>query len=447
MTNQKQIRLADHFDYGKLLRFTGHSIMTMIFTSIYGIVDGFFVSNYAGAVPFAALNLVMPLLMMIAAFGFMFGAGGVALVSLKLGQKKRREANEIFSLITYALLALGVTLSLIGYVLAPAAATLLGATEDLLPHSILYARISMISITAFMLQHFFQSFLIAAERPRMGFLITLAAGLVNMLLDFVFVAGLGMGLAGAAWATVVSELIGGLIPLLFFLLPNRTSLRLGRTRWNPRALVKTCSNGSSEFLSNAAASMVGMLYNRQLLNYMGTNGIAAYGVIMYVNFIFVGIFFGYAMGVSPVISYQYGARNREELTNLFRRSLVLVSGASLILTILAELFAGLLARIFVGYDPVLYELTVYGMRVYDLAFLFMGLNVFGSALFTALGNGKLSALLSLVRSVLLQVLLILFLPILLGGRSLWMIAVLVELGTLLLTCTMVIRSRFKYQIY
>ena len=447
MTNQKQIRLADHFDCGKLLRFTGHSIMTMIFTSIYGIVDGFFVSNYAGAVPFAALNLVMPLLMMIAAFGFMFGAGGVALVSLKLGQKKRREANEIFSLITYALLALGVTLSLIGYVMAPAAATLLGATEDLLPHSILYARISMISITAFMLQHFFQSFLIAAERPRMGFLITLAAGLVNMVLDFVFVAGLGMGLAGAAWATVVSELIGGLIPLLFFLLPNRTSLRLGRTRWNPRALTKTCSNGSSEFLSNAAASIVGMLYNRQLLNYMGTNGIAAYGVIMYVNFIFVGIFFGYAMGVSPVISYQYGARNREELTNLFRRSLVLVSGASLILTLFAELFAGLLARIFVGYDPVLYELTVYGMRVYDLAFLFMGLNVFGSALFTALGNGKLSALLSLVRSVLLQVLLILFLPLLLGGRSLWMIAVLVELGTLLLTCTMVIRSRFKYQLY
>lgn len=447
MAEKRTISLADHFDDRKLLRFTSHSIMAMIFTSIYGIVDGFFVSNYAGAVAFAALNLVMPLLMMIAAVGFMFGTGGVALVSLKLGQKEEKQANEIFSLITCTLLTLGILLSLTGYLFAPQAAMLLGASEELLPYSVLYARISMISMTAFMLQHFFQSFLIAAERPRMGFWITVIAGLINMILDYVFVAGFGLGLAGAAWATVISEWMGGLIPLVFFLLPDRTPLRLGRIRWRPRALIKTCTNGSSEFLSNAAASLVGMLYNRQLLFYMGTNGIAAYGVIMYVNFVFAGIFFGYAMGVSPIISYQYGAKNWTELRNIFQRSLALLIKAGLGLTLLAELSAGLLAGIFVGYDSDLYALTVHGMRVYDTAFLFMGFNVFGSALFTALGNGKVSALLSLVRSVLLQVSLILLLPLFLGGDSLWMIAFFVEMGALVLTGSFLMRYRKKYRLY
>ena len=302
-------------------------------------------------------------------------------------------------------------------------------------------------MTAFMLQHFFQSFLIAAERPRMGFWITVIAGVTNMILDYVFVAGFGLGLAGAAWATVGSELVGGLVPLVFFILPNKTPLRLGKTGWMPWALVKTCTNGSSEFLSNAAASFIGMLYNRQLLCYMGTNGIAAYGVIMYVNFIFVGIFFGYAMGVSPIISYQYGARNQAELRNLFRRSLSLLAGASLILTLLAELSAGLLAGIFVGYNPQLYALTVHGMRIYSVAYLFMGFNIFGSALFTALGNGKVSAVLSLVRSVLLQVVLVLLLPLILGGTSLWMIAALVETGAILLTGFLVTRYREKYRLY
>ena len=447
MADRKAISLADHFDDRKLLHFTSHSILTMIFTSIYGIVDGFFVSNYAGEVAFAALNLVMPLLMLIAAVGFMFGTGGVALVSLKLGQKEERQAKEIFSLTTYTLMVLGILLSLLGYLFAPQAAVLLGASEELIPYSVLYARISMVSMTAFMLQHFFQSFLIAAERPRMGFWITVIAGVTNMILDYVFVAGFGLGLAGAAWATVGSELVGGLVPLVFFTLPNKTPLRLGKTGWMPWALVKTCTNGSSEFLSNAAASFIGMLYNRQLLCYMGTNGIAAYGVIMYVNFIFVGIFFGYAMGVSPIISYQYGARNQAELRNLFRRSLSLLTGASLILTLLAELSAGLLAGIFVGYNPQLYALTVHGMRIYSVAYLFMGFNIFGSALFTALGNGKVSAILSLVRSVLLQVVLVLLLPLILGGTSLWMIAALVETGAILLTGFLVARYREKYRLY
>lgn len=447
MTQREAIRLSDHFDYKRLLRFTGPSILTMIFASIYSIVDGYFVSNYAGAIPFAALNIMMPFLMILAAVGFMFGSGGTALVSLKLGQKKVKEANEIFSLITYVLIAIGLVTSVIGYVITPQVAKILGATEELMPYSILYARINMIGNLPFMLQHLFQSFLITAEKPKMGFRVTVAAGVTNIFLDFLLVGVLGLGLAGAAWATVISQTVGGVIPLIYFLLPNSSVLRLGRICRSLPALLRTCSNGSSEFLSNASASIVGMLLNRQLLTYMGTNGVAAYGVIMYVNFVFVGIYFGFAMGVSPVIGYHYGADNREELRNLFRRCLVLIASAGVILTILAEVFAGLLAKIFVGYDPELYSLTVSGMRIYDLAFVMMGLNVLGSALFTSLSNGKISALLSLIRSVVLQVSLILILPLIFGGQSLWAVVIAVETGTLLVTWRMIVRYRSKYHYY
>ncbi|MCR4629178.1 MAG: MATE family efflux transporter [Clostridium sp.] len=447
MTQREAIRLSDHFDYKRLLRFTGPSILTMIFASIYSIVDGYFVSNYAGAIPFAALNIMMPFLMILAAVGFMFGSGGTALVSLRLGQKKVKEANEVFSLITYVLIAIGIVTSVIGYVITPQVAKILGATEELMPYSILYARINMIGNLPFMLQHLFQSFLITAEKPKMGFRVTVAAGVTNIFLDFLLVGVLGLGLAGAAWATVISQTVGGVIPLIYFLLPNSSVLRLGRICRSLPALLRTCSNGSSEFLSNASASIVGMLLNNQLLAYMGTNGVAAYGVIMYVNFVFVGIYFGFAMGVSPVIGYHYGAGNREELRNLFRRCLILTASAGIILTVLAEVFAGILAKIFVGYDPVLYILTVSGMRIYDLSFVMMGLNVLGSALFTSLGNGKVSALLSLIRSVVLQVSLILIFPLIFGGQSLWAVVVAVETGTLLVTWRMIVRYRSKYHYY
>ena len=410
-------------------------------------MDGYFVSNYAGAVPFAALNIMMPFLMIIAAIGFMFGSGGTALVAMKLGQQKPKEANEIFSLITYTLIILGTVFSILGYIFTPQAAAVLGVTEELMPYSILYSRINMFGMTAFMLQYMFQSFLITAERPKMGFWITVAAGITNIILDYYLVGVLKTGLAGAAWATVISQIVGGVIPLIYFLMPNKSKLRFGKTRWKPNALFRTCTNGSSEFLSNAASSIVGMLYNHQLLKYIGTNGVAAYGVIMYVNFIFAGIYFGYAMGVSPIIGYHYGANNKDELKNLFTRSLRLLVGTGVILTAIAELTAGILAKIFVGYDEELLAITVRGMRIYDIAFIMMGVNVFGSALFTALNNGKISALLSLVRSVVLEISMILLLPVIFGGQSLWAIVVVVELGSLMLTIAMMVKYRRYYKYY
>ncbi|MGN1382785.1 MAG: MATE family efflux transporter, partial [Eubacterium sp.] len=336
-TKKTAIQLSDHFTAEKMLRFTLPSIVMMIFTSIYGMVDGYFVSNYVGAVPFASLNLVMPFIMILSAVGFMFGTGGTALVSMTLGMGEHRRANEIFSLLTYLLIACGAALGAVGFAIAPWMSRILGATPEMLPYASQYIRINMIGIPFFMLQNLFQSFLVAAERPRLGLRVTVLAGCTNMVLDWLFVGVCGFGLGGAAAATVLSQVVGGMVPLLYFLLPNGTILRLGKTHMDGGAVFKACTNGASEFLSNCASSIVGMLYNHQLLRYIGTDGVAAYGVIMYVNFIFVGIYFGYSMGIAPVVGYHYGAGNREELRGLFRRSLKMIFAAAVLLTLLAEI--------------------------------------------------------------------------------------------------------------
>jgi putative MATE family efflux protein len=443
-TSKRPIQLSDHFTYTKMIRFTMPSILMMIFTSIYGMVDGFFVSNYVGAIPFAALNLTMPFIMILSAVGFMFGTGGTALVAMILGMKNDEKANATFSLLTYTLFGCGVLLAVLGALLAPWICRVLGATAAMLPYSVLYIRISMISLPFFMLQHLFQSFLVTAEKPKLGLVVTLIAGCANMILDWLFVGILGWGLAGAAAATVVSEITGGLIPLIYFLLPNDSLLRLGRTHMDGKAIRRACTNGSSEFLTNCASSIVGMLFNLQLMHYAGASGVAAYGVIMYVNFIFVGIYFGYTMGIAPVIGYHYGACNEDELKGLFRQSIRMLLAASLALTVIAELTAVPLVQIFVGYDDALMHLTVRGFRLYTIAFLFMGFNIFGSGFFTALNNGLISAVISAIRSLVLQLICIYLLPYLLGTDGLWLVAVATDGLCMILTVCLWIRFRKVY---
>ena len=443
-SKRQPIQLSDHFSYGKMIRFTLPSICMMIFTSIYGIVDGFFVSNYVGAVPFAALNLAMPFIMILSAFGFMFGSGGTALVSMRLGMGEKQRANETFSLLTYVLLVSGIVLGIVGTAIAPWICRLLGATEEMMPYAVQYTRINMLSLPLFMLQRMFQSFMITAERPHMGLVVTVISGCTNMVLDWLFVGVFSWGLAGAAYATVISEYVGGLIPLVFFLMPNNSPLRLGKTHFHWHDIVKASTNGSSEFLSVSASSIIGMLYNLQLLRYACTDGVAAYGVIMYVNFVFTGIYFGYTMGISPVIGFHYGAENEDELKNLFKRSAKMLITASVVITILSELASRLLVGIFVGYDPELMALTVRGFRIYSIAFLFMGINIFGSGFFTALNNGGISAMLSVTRSLGLQLISIYLLPYLLGTDGLWLVVVVSDGLCLLLTIYMLARYRKKY---
>lgn len=438
------IRLSDHFSYRRLMHFVLPSILMMIVTSVYSIVDGFFVSNFVGKNPFAAVNLIMPLIMALGAFGFMIGTGGSALVAKTLGEGHREKANQYFSMLIYVTVVVGVVLSAVGFIFLRPIAVVLGASDAMLDDCILYGRILLAANTTFMLQNCFQSFLVTAEQPRLGLMISIIAGLSNVVLDFLLVYVFPFGLAGAAVATAVSQTVGAVIPLVYFLRGRGCALRLTRARFDGRALLKSCANGSSEMLTNVSTSFVSMLYNLQLMQIAAENGVAAYGVIMYVNFIFMAFYFGFSIGSSPVISYHYGADNREELKGLFRKSLVIISIAAVTMTILAEVLARPLSGLFVGYDAELFEMTCTAFRLYSLSFLVAGFNIFGSAFFTALNNGVLSAVISFLRTLVLQIAAILILPVLFGENGIWIALAVAEALTLLVTTGLLIKKRKQY---
>lgn len=440
------IKLSDHFSYGKLLRFTLPSIIMMIFTSIYGVVDGFFVSNFAGATPFAAVNLIMPFLMLFSAIGFMIGTGGSALVAKTLGEGKKQKARTIFSLLIYTLIVFGVVFTVIGQVIIRPVAALLGAEGDMLEYCVRYGRIILVSLTAFMLQNTFQSFLVTAERPKFGLIVTILAGVTNVVLDALFVVGFRWGVEGAALATAASECVGGLTPLVYFILPNKSPLNLGKTSFCLKVLVRACTNGASEFMTNISMSIVNIFYNFQLMKLAGEAGVAAYGVIMYVNFIFISVFLGYSIGCAPVIGFHYGAQNHRELSNLFTKSIKLVAVSGVALTILAKLLARPLSLVFVSYDKGLFFMTLNGFRLYSLSFAIAGFNVFASAFFTALNNGMVSAVISFVRTLLFQIICVMVLPELLGLNGIWLSIVVAELLSLSLTvgCFIKYKERYHY---
>ena len=439
-----QIQLSEHFTYKKLLRFVLPSIVMMIFTSIYGVVDGLFVSNYVGKTAFAAVNLIMPFLMAISALGFMIGTGGSAIVAKTLGEGKKKQANEYFSMLVYLTLIGGIVLSALGILFSPLIARGLGADGALLTNCVLYARITLLSMPAFMLQNVFQSFFVTAEKPKLGLGVIVIAGVTNMVLDFLLVGVFQIGLAGAAFATVTSECIGGLFPILYFARKNSSLLKLGRTHFNGKIFLCACGNGSSELMTNLSSSIVNSLYNIQLMNLAGENGVAAFGTIMYVNFIFIAIFLGYSIGSAPLVSYHYGASNHDELKNLFQKSLRLIGIWGLMLFILAQLIARPLAAIFVGYDADLFSMTQNGFRIYCIAYLINGFNIYGSSFFTALNNGLISAAISFLRTLVFQLAAVLLLPLLLGINGIWSAVAVAELLTLGLTVTFFVRSRKKY---
>ena len=438
------IKLSDHFSFGKLIRFVCPTIIMMIFTSIYSVVDGFFVSNFAGKTSFAAINLIMPILMIIGAIGFMFGAGGSALVAKTLGEGEKEKANKIFSLLILTAFILGLSLSTTGSFLVKPIAAMLGAKGELLRLCTLYGRILLISMPFFMLQNIFQSFFVAAEKPKLGLAVTVMAGVTNIVLDGLFIGFFKWGIIGAAVATSFSEFLGGFVPLIYFLSKNSSTLRLTKPEFNGRALLKSATNGSSEFVTNISMSIVGALYNLQLIKYAGENGIAAYGVIMYVSFSFVAIFLGFSIGVAPIIGYNYGAENTAELKNVFKKSLLFVSFAGLILTALALLLSTPLSNMFVGYDKELYNLTLHGFRIYALSFLLNGFGIFGSAFFTALNNGVVSAVISFLRILVFQTAAIIVLPIFFKIEGVWWAIVIAEILAAATAFFFIIKNKRKY---
>lgn len=438
------IRLSDHFSYGKLLRFTLPSICMMVFTSIYGVVDGLFVSNFVGKTPFAAVNLMMPFVMILGGMGFMIGTGGTALVSKLLGEGKKDEAHRTFSMLVLFTLLLGIVLSAVGILTVPAVSRFLGASDAMLPDCVLYGRIVTGFTFAFMLQNVFQSFFIAAEKPRLGLIVTVAAGVTNMVLDALFMAVFKWGVAGAAIATGLSQCVGGVLPLLYFLRPNTSLLRLRPAALRLRPLLQACGNGSSELMSNISSSLVGMLYNFQLMRLIGEDGVSAYGVLMYVQFIFVAIFIGYSIGCAPVVGFHYGAQNHDELKSLLRKSVLLMAVGGVTLTLLARVLARPLAQLFVGYDAALYDLTVHAFRLFAWSFLLAGFNIFTSGFFTSLNNGGVSAAISFLRTLVFQAGSVILLPMLLGVDGIWWAITAAEIFAFLISCTFLLAKRNKY---
>lgn len=442
MREPKQV--SGHFDYGRLWRFTLPTIGMMIFTSLYGMVDGFFVSNFAGNTPFSAINFAWPLLSMLCIFGFMLGTGGNAIISRLLGQQEKAKAQEIFSMLVYIALGVGVVLAIVGMIWIRPLLSWLGASDEMMPYCVEYSRIILIALPASFLQYEFQSFLATAGKPRLGLRFTLAAGITNMVLDALFIAVFHWGIAGAAAATVVSVMVGGIAPLVYFAMPNSSLLRLRAFRFDGKAFIETCVNGSSELLSSVSMSLVSMLYNYQLMRYIGLNGVAAYGTLMYVTFIFMSCFVGYSVGVAPLIGYNYGSQNHAEMRSLFNKSLAIVGVFAVVMTIAAEVLAGPISTLYVGYDSELNELTVKAFHIYSLSFLLCGFNIFGSALFTALGNGLVSAGIAFFRTMVCEVVAVLVLPLVWGIDGIWYAIVVAESAALLLTAALVIRMRKRY---
>lgn len=447
MSKKHPIQLSDHFTYARLFRFVLPSIVMMVFTSIYGVVDGLFVSNFAGKTAFASINLIMPFLIILGAMGFMLGTGGTALVSRVLGEGDKEHANKYFSMITLFGILLGVILTVVGVLAMRPMAILLGATEAMVDDCVLYGRIVVCFLTSFMLQNMFQSFLIAAERPKFGLLITLAAGVTNMVLDALFVGVFRWGIAGAAIATGISQTVGGVVPLMYFLFSKSSPLRLRWTKFEAQPLLRSCANGSSELMSNISGSLIGMLYNAQLMRFLGEDGVATYGVLMYVQFIFVAIDIGYSIGCAPIISYHYGARNHPELRNLLMKGLKVMGILGIVMTIAAISLSGTLANIFVGYDATLCELTRHAFHLFSFAFLLAGFNIFLSSFFTALNNGGVSAAISFLRTLVFQAASVILLPMALDVDGLWWAASAAEALAFVVSIGFLLAMKGKYHYF
>ena len=440
-----RIKLSDHFTYKKLLRFSLPSVIMMVFTSIYGVIDGLFVSNIVGKIQFAAINLVFPIIMIVGAFGFMMGAGGTAFVSKTLGEKRRDEANEYFSLIVYVTAIVGVIMSVICFIFMRPFSELLGAKGVTLDYCVTYGRLVILAMPFFMMQNLFQSFFIAAEKPKLGLLVTVAAGVTNIVLDALFVWVLGFGLEGAAIATSLSQAVGGIIPIFYFARKNSSLLRLTKTSFYGKVLVRSMTNGSSELMSNISASIVTVLYNIQLMKFAKEDGVAAYGVIMYVGFIFTAMFIGFSISCAPVVGFHYGANNTSELKSILKKSTLILFVSGGVMLSVGEIFAEPLARIFVGYSPELLLMTARGLRIFSLSFLISGFCIFSSSFFTALNNGPVSAAISFMRTLVYQLSLVLILPIFFRLDGIWFSMVVAELLALFTTLIFLFANRKKYQ--
>ena len=438
--------MEGHYGYRRILKEMWPMVLMLMVTSVYSIVDGWFISNFAGSTAFAAMNIIWPAIAIISALGLMVGAGGSALVSKTFGEGDDERANHIFTMLIKLTFIAGAVISAALFVVMKPLAAALGAEGEMVRYAVIYGRILTAALPVYMLQMAMQPFYMVAGRPELGTITSIACGLTNIALDALFVAGLGWGLTGAAVATAASFIVGGCIPAAFFASKrNKTPLRfLKDSRYEWPAIGQSLSNGLSEFVGNISFNIVGICYNLQLMKYIGENGVSAYGVLMYVGFIFGSVFIGYNMGISQVISYKYGAGDKAELRSLLRKSCALVAVAGIVITATVELLAPLLSRLFVGYYPALRDLTTYALHIYMISFLICGFNMFASAWFTALNNGPVSAVISFTRTLVFELGCVFILPLLFGIDGIWVAVNVAEVLALILSAALVLGFRKRY---
>jgi len=441
-----KIELQGHYGYGRLVRTMLPSIATMIVSSIYSIADGLFVSNYAGSTAFAAMNIIWPGIQILAVFGLMVGAGGSALVSKTLGEGDQDKACRIFSMLTRITMLAGIAMAFLFFILMKPLTWVLGAEGGMIQMATTYGRIIVITLPLYMIQMMFQPFFMVAEKPELGTQISIICGVVNIVLDALFIIVFRLGLIGAALGTAISIATGGLFSLIWFLSKrNKTHLQFRKnvkTEW--KHVGKSCSNGLSEYVGNVALSVVSICYNLQLMKYIGESGVAAYGILMYLGFVFAAVFIGYNLSVTQIIAFNYGERNHTELRSLLHKSIILISVGGVIMTTVAETAAAPLARFFVGYDESICILTIRAIRIYMLSFLICGLNMFASAWFTALNNGIISAISAFVRTFIFELGCVFILPTFFGVDGIWNAVNVAEVCALLFSAFLITAFSKKY---
>lgn len=443
-----KIELSGHYSYSRILKTCIPSVLMILTTSVYSIVDGLFVSNFAGTTSFAALNIIWPAIATVAAFGLMFGTGGSALVAMVIGQDDRDRANGIFTMLIRAMLILGAVCGTLLFIFMRPVSIWLGADEAMLPDCIRYGRILVCAMPAFMSQMAFNSFFMTAEKPQLGTLLTVICGITNIAFDALFIVVFGWGLTGAAIATVLGMAVGGIYPLYYFSSKKRNTTKLkfvkADTDWH--CIVRCCSNGLSEYVGNIALNIVSMCYNLQLMKLIGQDGVAVYGILMYIGYVYASVYIGYNIAVSPIVSFNYGAQNHDELKSLLRKSIVILLVAGTILTGLSEILSSPMAGIFVGYDPGLKALTARAIRIYMISFMICGLNMFVSAWFTALNNGIVSACAAFARTLVFEMGAIFILPLLLGLDGVWLAVDVADMLALVLAVILLstFRKRYNY---
>lgn len=438
------IQIFEHLSYRKIIRFTSPTITMLVLSSIYGVVDGFFVSNFVGKTSFAAVNFIIPFLMILSSMGFMFGTGGGALISKTFGEGDLEKAKQLFSSIVYITIVAGIVFCGLGLICIRPFALKFGAEGQLLEDCVSYGSIVLLALPLQLLQYEFQCLASTSGKPVLGLCTTFVSGGTNIFLDGVFLIALGWGIKGVAAATVVSHVLGGMIPLIYFTFPNKSLLQLGKAKMDGKAFAKICYNGASELVNNISMSVVSMLYNIQLLRYASEDGIAIYGVLMYISIIFDNIYMGYSVGIAPIIGYHYGAQNHKALKELLKKSVVIISSSAVLMYIVSLKMAGPLCAVFLGYDKILLNITIHAFSIFRFAFLFSGYPIFGSAFFTALNNGVISMVISGMRTFLFQSASVILFPLIWGVDGIWLSLIIAEAMSAMLTFLLLVLNRKKY---